>query len=119
VLSESELEELHQGVERRVREAVEFADASPEPELDSLYDHLYVLGEQVPGWYAVDERTPEPHPGEDERAHSRGEVQRLAEAGAAYGGQSPVRTKPTAEPSGNDEPRADEQDEEHGMTSEG
>ena len=42
--------------------AVEFADASPEPPLDSLYDHLYVVGEQVPGWYAVDERSPDPHP---------------------------------------------------------
>jgi len=99
-IEQDEVDELRQRVEKRVKDAVEFADASPEPELDSLYDHLYVLGDQVPGWYAVDERTPEPHPGEDEREHSRGEVQRLAEAGAAYGGQSPVRTKPTSEPSG-------------------
>ena len=49
-----------------VDEAVEFADASPEPALDSLYDDLYVLGDQVQGWYAVDERTPEPHRGEHE-----------------------------------------------------
>ena len=37
----------------------------PEPALESLYDNLYVLGDQAQGWYAVDERTPEAHPGED------------------------------------------------------
>ena len=45
----------------------QFADASPEPALESLYDNVYVLGDQVQGWYSVDERTPEVHRGEDER----------------------------------------------------
>ena len=39
----------------------------PEPPLDSLYDHLYVLGDQVPGWYGVDERSPDSHAAEEER----------------------------------------------------
>ncbi|HSI79841.1 MAG TPA: pyruvate dehydrogenase (acetyl-transferring) E1 component subunit alpha [Solirubrobacterales bacterium] len=114
VMSEEDVDGVHEAVERRVKEAVEFADASPEPDLDSLYDHLYVLGDQLPGWYAVDERTPEPHPGEEEREHAHGEVQRLAEAGAAYGGQSPVKTKPTAEPSGVEDDERESPGEEEG-----
>jgi hypothetical protein len=44
---------------------------------------MYVYGEQVKGWYSVDERSPEVHRGEDERA--AGDVpHQLAEAGAAY-----------------------------------
>jgi pyruvate dehydrogenase E1 component alpha subunit len=88
VISEAEVDELRERIEQRVIEAVEFADASPEPPLDSLYDHLYVLGDQVPGWYAVDERAPEPFPGEREREKLAGEAKKLAEAGAAYGGQA-------------------------------
>ena len=83
VLSEEEVEEIREQAERTVMEAVEFADASPEPDLDSLYDHLYVVGEQVPGWYAVDERSPDTHPGESEREAGR-RAQELAERGAAY-----------------------------------
>jgi pyruvate dehydrogenase E1 component alpha subunit len=50
-----------------VDEAVAFAEESPFPSPDSLYDDVYVLGDQVRGWYSVDERTPIPHRGEDER----------------------------------------------------
>jgi pyruvate dehydrogenase E1 component alpha subunit len=85
VLSEKNVEEMRGEADRIVVEAAEFADASPEPDLASLYDHLYVYGEQVPGWYAVDERSPDPHPGEEER--DAGErAQELAERGAAYAG---------------------------------
>jgi pyruvate dehydrogenase E1 component alpha subunit len=86
ILSSEEREEIREQAERRVLEAVEFADSSPEPELDTLYDHLYVI--DGPGWYAVDERAPEPFPGEREREHLEGEAKKLAEAGAAYGGQA-------------------------------
>ena len=92
VISEKEVDEMRERVDQRVMDAVEFADASPEPPLESLYDHLYVVGDQVPGWYAVDERTPEPHPGEEEREiGAAGEARRLAEAGAAYAGQESPR----------------------------
>ncbi len=85
VLSEPDVDQIRAEAEATVLEAVEFADASPEPELASLYDHLYVVGDNVPGWYAVDERSPDPHPGEDER--DAGERAReLAERGAAYAG---------------------------------
>jgi hypothetical protein len=69
-------------------EAVEFADASPEPPLDTLYDNLYVLGENVPGWYAIDERAPQPFPGEREGERLSGEAKKLAESGADYGGRA-------------------------------
>jgi pyruvate dehydrogenase E1 component alpha subunit len=85
VISEAEVEKIREQAEAEVLGAVEFADASPEPPLESLYDHLYVVGEQVPGWYAVDERSPDTHPGEDEREAGR-RAQDLAERGAAYAG---------------------------------
>jgi len=53
---------------QRVDAAVAFADASPHPSPNALYDDIYVLGDQVRGWYSVDERTPTPHRGEDERS---------------------------------------------------
>ena len=42
-----------------VDEAVAFADASPFPTPESLYDDVYVLGGQVRGWYSVDTLHPE------------------------------------------------------------
>jgi len=92
VLDEAERARITGRVEASVAAAVEFADASPEPPLDTLYDHLYVLGDQVPGWYAVDERAPTPFAGEREREALEGEAKRLAEAGAAYGGQAASTT---------------------------
>ncbi len=77
-----------------VDEAVAFADESPEPALESLYDNIYVLGDQVQGWYSVDERTPEVHRGEDEHeVGAHGVAQELAEAGAAYAGAGEVQKR--------------------------
>ena len=82
-MSDDDAEKLDSDAVGAVDEAVEFADASPFPDLDSLYDDIYVYGDQVRGWYAVDERSPDVHPGEQEREAP--EVSReLAEAGAAY-----------------------------------
>ena len=105
ILAEGELDEIRGRAEERVLAAVEFADASPEPPLESLYDNLYVLGDEaMGGWYAVDERTPETHPGEMEReVGAEGEIKELAEAGAAYAGQAERRSK-----------RKEEDDEEGG-----
>jgi pyruvate dehydrogenase E1 component alpha subunit len=85
VLGERELQEVREKAEEVVTAAVEFADASPEPELDTLYERLYVL-ESEDAWYAVDERSPEPHRGEREESMPAA-ARELAEAGAAYGGQ--------------------------------
>ncbi len=85
VLGERELREVREKAEATVLAAVEFAEASPEPALDTLYENLYVLGEDE-GWYAVDERSPEPHRGEDE-GNMPDAARELAEAGAAYAGR--------------------------------
>jgi pyruvate dehydrogenase E1 component alpha subunit len=83
VISDDDAKKLDEEVMHEVDEATEFADNSPFPDLDSLYDDIYVYGDQVKGWYSVDERSPEPHPGERER--EAGELaHELAEAGAAY-----------------------------------
>jgi pyruvate dehydrogenase E1 component alpha subunit len=97
VISEAEVEKIREQAEAEVLAAVEFADASPEPPLESLYDHLYVVGEQVPGWYAVDERSPDPHPGEEERQAGK-RAQELAERGAAYAAPGPAPKRVGGEP---------------------
>jgi pyruvate dehydrogenase E1 component alpha subunit len=87
-----------------VDRAVESADASPEPPLESLYENVYVLGDQVQGWYSVDERTPEVHRGEDEpEIGKRGVAQELAEAGAAYAGAGDVQRRRRAQAGGDAE----------------
>ncbi len=83
-LGEDDLKRLDDQAMKAVDEAVEFADASPFPDLASLYDDIYVMGEQVSeSWFSVDERSPEPHRGEREREASD-VAHELAEAGAAY-----------------------------------
>jgi pyruvate dehydrogenase E1 component alpha subunit len=95
-----------------VDEAVAFAEQSPEPALESLYDNIYVLGDQVQGWYSVDERTPEVHRGEDEHeVGAHGVAQELAEAGAAYAGAGEVQRRKRAH-------REEEQAEEAGPADE-
>ena len=121
-----------------VDEAVQFADGSPFPDLDSLYDDIYVFNEDVPAWWTVDERSPEPHRGERER--EAGDMpHELAEKGAAYAnvgdrksrkGGSPQdqdqegsqqgpgaeerRSRGGEEASGEGEPEADDRDNEGG-----
>jgi pyruvate dehydrogenase E1 component alpha subunit len=42
IANKKELDEIEAKVEQEVREAVQFAEASPEPALDSLFEHIYV-----------------------------------------------------------------------------
>jgi pyruvate dehydrogenase E1 component alpha subunit len=84
-LSDDDVEQIRQQADEMVTEAVRFADQSPEPPLETLYDHLYVISETM-GWYAVDERSPDPHRGEREAEASQ-RAKELAEAGAAYAGR--------------------------------
>ncbi len=85
VLGEREVGQAREAAEKAVVAAVEFAEASPEPPLDTMYENLYAVTDPG-GWYAVDERSPEPHRGEHEDRMPDA-ARELAEAGAAYAGQ--------------------------------
>jgi pyruvate dehydrogenase E1 component alpha subunit len=85
VLEAGEREEIDRGAQERVDAAVAFADASPFPPPESLYDDVYVLGDQVQGWYAIDERSPGVHRGEDEREMATGPVEAAEYERAASG----------------------------------
>jgi pyruvate dehydrogenase E1 component alpha subunit len=120
VITQAEVDEMDERIDRTVMEAVEFADASPEPSLDSLYDNLYVVGEGVPGWYAVDERAPHPFAGEREREELAGEAKKLAEAGAAYGGRAaPTGRRGTDPLADREEGRAIEEEASEAVEEEG
>jgi pyruvate dehydrogenase E1 component alpha subunit len=117
VLADEDAEKMDEEAVKVVDEAVEFADNSPFPELDSLYDDIYVFGDQVRGWHTVDERSPDVHPGEQERdapdvSHD------LAEAGAAYANvgdaKERARRSKSDDSEGEGEPGDDERDEEGG-----
>src|SRR5215213_7666396 len=113
VISEEDAEKLDEEVSEVIDKATEFADTSPFPELDTLYDDIYVYGDQVKGWYSVDERSPETHPGEKER--EAGDVaHELAEAGAAYAkvGDAKERARGGDQGSSDDDEKSDEDDEE-------
>jgi pyruvate dehydrogenase E1 component alpha subunit len=114
VLGEEEIEKLDREEMATVDEAVKFADGSPFPDLDSLYDDIYVLeGGDVPGWWSVDERSPEVHRGELER--EAGELpHELAEAGAAYAAVGEQHARHRREEEDQEEPADEERDEEGG-----
>ncbi len=86
ILDEAERERMDRATIARVDEAVAFADASPHPSPNALYEDIYVLGDQVRGWYSVDERTPTPHRGEDEAGMDSADLPRSAE----HAGSHPV-----------------------------
>jgi len=67
-LGEDDVAKLDEAAVARIDEAVKFADDSDFPAPESIYDHVYVLGDQVKGWYSVDERSAGVHKGEDERS---------------------------------------------------
>jgi pyruvate dehydrogenase E1 component alpha subunit len=93
VLSEEEVRELDERAVARVDAAVDFAERSPFPDLDSLYDDIYVIGDQVRApWWSTDARSPDVHRGERER--EAGELAHdLAEAGAAYAAETDPDTR--------------------------
>jgi len=117
VLKRDDVEKLDTQAIETVDEAVRFADDSPFPELDSLYDHVYVYDSDVPAWWTVDERSPEVHRGERER-DSGVIAHELAEQGAAYASvgdqQARSRRGSTERDQGEGEPGADEPAEEGG-----
>jgi len=68
VLDEAELAAIDARAIERVDAAVEFAEASPFPAPESLYDDVYVLDPASSGWYSV--RTTDPRQDADESNES-------------------------------------------------
>ena len=113
VLSDKDIERMDKQAMETVDEAVKFADESPFPDLDSLYDDIYVLEGDVPGWWSVDERSPEVHRGERER--EAGDMpHQLAEQGAAYAGVERRARKRDDSEDGEGEAGADDAEERGG-----
>jgi pyruvate dehydrogenase E1 component alpha subunit len=87
VLTEEEIAQIDADAVARVDEAVEFADASPFPAPETLYDDIYVLGQSSRGWYSVettDDRVEGPTRTADEEQASNDEIpQQLTSALAA------------------------------------
>ena len=54
VLEPGEVEAIDAAAIARVDAAVEFADASPFPQPDALFEDTYVLGDAAHGWYSVE-----------------------------------------------------------------
>jgi pyruvate dehydrogenase E1 component alpha subunit len=75
VIDAAERERIDADAVARVDAAVAFAEASPFPAPESLYDDVYVLGQEVRGWYSVE---------------SAGGRLRDQQAAAAGGGDHPV-----------------------------
>ena len=119
MLSDDDVEKLDSEAQKRIEEAVEFAENSPFPDLAALYDDVYVMeGSSPHAWWLVDQRSPETHRGEAER--DAGDVaQELAEAGAAYAGEDVTserrsRHTPRGDDQGEGEPAEESRDEEGG-----
>jgi pyruvate dehydrogenase E1 component alpha subunit len=86
VIDESDRERMDSDALARVDAAVEFADASPFPAPDSLYDDVYVLDPQTHGWYSVEtdaDRAGESQPAAEAAADAREISQQLTHALAA------------------------------------
>jgi pyruvate dehydrogenase E1 component alpha subunit len=74
VIDEDEHAELDAQALARVDAAVEFAEASPFPAPESLYDDVYVLDQDVHGSYSVKTTTPDVGPLEETDADTAGEI---------------------------------------------
>jgi pyruvate dehydrogenase E1 component alpha subunit len=76
VIDETEHERIDADAIARVDAAVAFADNSPFPAPESLYDDVYVLGGQSQGWYSVATaagRAPGTPPGAEGEGHQENE----------------------------------------------
>ena len=76
VLGEPELAQLDAQALARVDEAVAFAESSPFPKPESLYDDVYVLDQDVPGWYSVHTTDQDHIPSQDKEVSQAGEIPR-------------------------------------------
>jgi pyruvate dehydrogenase E1 component alpha subunit len=105
ILSEAEIERIDTAALARVDDAVEFAEASPFPAPETLYDDIYVLGRSSRGWYSVettDDRVEgtarTAGPGQDEGASNDEIPQQLTSALAAGEDRREGATEPGSHP---------------------
>ncbi|MCW2991352.1 MAG: pyruvate dehydrogenase (acetyl-transferring) component subunit alpha, partial [Solirubrobacterales bacterium] len=78
VIDDGQREQMDAEAVARVDAAVAFADSSPFPTPESLYDDVYVLGGQVRGWYSVD--TLHPETGAPDNVNTRSETGAVPQA---------------------------------------
>jgi pyruvate dehydrogenase E1 component alpha subunit len=91
VIDEAELKRIDEQAVARVDAAVEFAEASPFPAPETLYDDVYVLSDASRGWYSV--RTTQPEdaaqsgaPSEEfSQAHGNDEIPQQMSDALAHG----------------------------------
>jgi pyruvate dehydrogenase E1 component alpha subunit len=74
VIDEAEREELDAHAVERVDAAVTFAENSPFPTSESLYDDVYVLDHNVGGWYSVKTTSQQSQPPEPLHANGSSEI---------------------------------------------
>jgi pyruvate dehydrogenase E1 component subunit alpha len=74
VIDEAQRAEIDAQAIERVDAAVEFAEASPLPAPESLYDDVYVLEEEIRGSYSVRTTSPDARPADSLQASSTGEI---------------------------------------------
>jgi pyruvate dehydrogenase E1 component alpha subunit len=110
-LDAEEQQRLDDEAVKRVDEAVAFADSADFPPPESLYDHIYVLGDQVKGWYSVDERSAGVHRGEDERSLAESE---RGPTGAYDEAVKQATREDVGEKKPADEAQAEDDEAEHG-----
>ena len=111
MLDDHERRELDHRAQADVDEAVRFADDSPFPPPEALYDDVYVLGDQVQGWYSIDERSPGVHRGEHERGmepDTIADVGRYREVAAQAGRDERSEPRPTDEAQADEDERGGE-----------
>jgi pyruvate dehydrogenase E1 component alpha subunit len=91
VIDEDELKQIDEQAVARVDAAVEFAEASPFPAPETLYDDVYVLSDASRGWYSVrttdpEEAAPDGAPsGEFSQAHGNDEIPQQMSDALAHG----------------------------------
>jgi len=91
VIDEDELKRIDEQAVARVDAAVEFAEASPFPAPETLYDDVYVLSDASRGWYSVrttdpEDAAPDGAPsGEFSQAHGNDEIPQQMSDALAHG----------------------------------
>lgn len=91
VIGEHERRQIDERAIARVDAAVEFAEASPFPAPETLYDDVYVLGDDSSGWYSVRTTDPRdagdgaPPPGELSHADGHDEIPQQISDALAHG----------------------------------